>query len=159
MTFEQWIESTLSLQRRAFGIDPPTLQGEDLANYIRWNVLACEDELHEFLQECPIWKPWSKSQVVNTEAAVNELVDALHFIANLLVALGVTGTELGDKYRQKQEVNLMRQLSGYDGVTEKCPGCHRDKDEVGGHVTEYHDGTKNKSIVYCNGCRTEWSNE
>lgn len=126
MTFGEWLGSTLDLQRTTFKIDPTGLHGDELADYIRWNVLAATDELHEYLQECPIWKPWSKNQQVNTIEAVNELVDVLHFIANLLVMHGVSGEQLTALYHNKQEVNAMRQLAGYDGVTEKCPICYRD---------------------------------
>lgn len=128
-TFNDWLDTTLHLQRTSFGINPPSLVGEEQADYIRWNVLAATDELHEFLQECPVWKPWSSSIIINRDAAVGELVDSMHFIANLLVMLGVTGEELTDRYKAKQAVNKKRQEDGYTG-NEKCPGCKRDLSEV-----------------------------
>ena len=114
MTFGDWLSETLALQRGSFGTDPPTLEGVERAEYVRWNVLAAVDELTEFLNEVQ-WKPWAKAQgaIFDRSAAVEELVDVMHFIANLLCTLGVDGDELSARYLEKMGVNARRQEDGY----------------------------------------------
>lgn len=87
-------------------------------------------ELSEFMQEVG-WKPWATPRGwVNRDAAVGELVDVAHFLANLLCALDVTDAEWQHAYRTKQEVNRQRQRSGtYDGVSGKCYACRRAYDD------------------------------
>lgn len=111
--FDNWLEKTLELQRSAYGTNPPALKGEKRAEYIRWNVLAAVDELTEFLNETQ-WKPWAKDQgVINDyDAATEELVDVLHFVANLLCVLEVNDDLLTWMYEEKMKVNATRQESG-----------------------------------------------
>src|SRR5690606_25002112 len=71
----------------SYGLDPADLPEEERIEFIRWNVLALTDELHEALNECG-WKPWATSRHVNEEAALKELIDAWHFFMNLLWAIG-----------------------------------------------------------------------
>ena len=115
MTFGDWLNETLDLQRSAFDTNPPELEGIARADYVRWNVLAAVDELTEFLNEVQ-WKPWAKAQgaVFDRGAAVGEIVDVMHFIANLLCTLGVTGEELTNAYLEKMGVNKQRQEDGYE---------------------------------------------
>lgn len=145
--FSDLLATQLDLQRNAFGIDPTMLVGDQRMEYIRWNVLALTDELHEMLAETG-WKPWASSAHVNEDLALDELVDALHFLLNLLL---VVGQPLGDAgledftnqlmsaYMRKVEVNAQRQVDGYSG-THKCPDCHRDLATVKPVVIEDSDG-------------------
>lgn len=138
-SFDEWLMRTRVLQRESFGVDPAKLEGSAREEYVRWNVLAAEDELHEALGEIS-WKPWASSEFFNREQFVGELVDVLHFIANLLVMSGVDGPELTSRYSSKQVKNRDRQRDGYDGKTGKCPSCRRDLAEVPmGHVIAYSD--------------------
>lgn len=129
MNFTSWLNSTLDLQRSAYDVDPPYLEGDERADFIRWNVLAATDELHEALGEVG-WKPWATDRYFNRDAFVGELIDVMHFIANLLVTAGVTGDELSQKYHSKQSRNRYRQEVGYDGVNGKCPTCRRDFEDI-----------------------------
>lgn len=116
------------LQINSYKQDPATLSADEMIEFIRWNVLALEDELHEALGEVG-WKPWATSKHVNREAFVSEMVDAWHFFMNLLLVAGVTPTEFFDKYMAKREKNAKRQEEGYDGVSTKCFGCGRALDD------------------------------
>lgn len=147
-TFSEWLDSTTELQMRAYGIHPGRLEGDELKRWLAINVLAATDELHEFLNEMP-WKPWATHMKINREQGVSEIVDALHFISNLLATFDVTGQELTAVYKAKQIRNAQRQVEGYTGL-EKCLNCHRDKKEVGFHL----DDSTNNNV--CNGCGTEW---
>ena len=134
----EMLRAQRELQRVMPHGDPARLEGEARTSFISWNVLALTDELHEMLDEVG-WKPWATSQHVNADRALAELVDAWHFMMNLLWA--VAGLDpydhpdaaadrlahaLHEGYLAKRAVNEERQAAGYDGVTGKCPRCHRD---------------------------------
>ncbi|UYL86817.1 MazG-like nucleotide pyrophosphohydrolase [Microbacterium phage Rona] len=107
----------------------------EAVRFLEWNVTALTDELHELLGETG-WKPWATSKHVNLDAARGEAIDALHFLLNIFLALGMSSREVMMAYRNKHAKNAKRQEDGYDGVSTKCPGCHRalDDDAVTCHV-------------------------
>lgn len=132
---------------------PIVLDGEARIEFIRWNVLALTDELHEMLNECG-WKSWATSRHVNETAAFKELVDAFHFFMNLCMVVCPSDTALHGgpvavadllvaEYKAKRQVNAQRQADGYTGL-EKCPGCKRDLKDF---VREAVNGDR-----YCAGC-------
>lgn len=123
------LSAQLDLQIDGFNLDPLELEGDELMDFIRWNILALENELHEALSETG-WKPWAASQHINREAFAKELVDALHFFANLCLAADISGQDLVEMYNSKRERNKERQDEGYDGVDGKCFNCKRDYKET-----------------------------
>lgn len=152
--FKAWLELQLRLQRETFGVDPPALSGRERAEYIRWNALAVVSELDEFLQEVQ-WKPWAQDEglIMNPIRAEAELVDMLHFVGNLLLAIGAEPDSLWRAYQAKHEVNQRRQTEGYDGVTGKCANCRRDLSETGttsADVELYEGATV--AVILCAGC-------
>lgn len=118
--------------------DPAKLEGDELADFMRWNAFALTDEIHEALGEVG-WKPWATSRHVNHPQFMQEMVDAFHFFLNMLLAgagqAGMTIEEYARAFEQqyitKNAKNLERQQLGYDGVTGKCANCRRDLEEVG----------------------------
>lgn len=135
MSLQDALNAQHQLQIRSFGQDPKQLTDEQKLEWIRWNVLALEDELHEALAETG-WKPWAKSKHVSREAFVSELVDAFHFLMNLMLVVDCDADEFLDKYFEKRGLNEKRQAAGYDGVTGKCPQCKRALDDVAVTCTE-----------------------
>lgn len=113
------------------GKDPRDFEGEQLMEFLRWNVLALEDELHEALNECG-WKPWATSRHVNRDLFVKEMVDAWHFFMNLLLAISPgrlpidIAEEFAQLYEEKNRINAERQKAGYDGISGKCRNCSKD---------------------------------
>lgn len=98
-------------------------------NFLHWNVTALTDEAHELLGEIG-WKPWAKSRHINLEAARGEFIDMLHFMGNIALVLGLDNSqEIMERYHAKHEKNKKRQEEGYDGVSTKCPLCHRAIDD------------------------------
>lgn len=84
----------------------------DIAAYLSWNTKAAMVELAEVSIEYS-WKPWAVDQpFVNRERVMEECVDVLHFVGNMLTALGVTDEELEVYYKAKQEQNRQRKASG-----------------------------------------------
>ncbi len=87
--------------------------------YIRHHAQYAEQELHEMLRELPYFKEWKNYDWTSSETALHlrnakiELVDALHFILNICLALGLTPEEMAKIYVDKNRVNHIRQSSGY----------------------------------------------
>ena len=128
-------ERQARLQKESFGVEPQALDPVAKAEYIAMMNLALQDELHEALAECG-WKPWAKSRHVNQLSFGSELVDALHFLVNLWLAIGWTADDVFEVYKKKAEINAARQLHGYDGVSGKCKTCKRALDDDGVLCTE-----------------------
>ena len=114
--------------QKMYGFDPKKMTTESAIEYIRWNSVALMSELGEMMGEVG-WKPWATSKHINRAAFVGEGVDALKFLLNMLLAVGVTPEELHRKFMDKSLVNRIRQEAGYDGVTGKCDHCGRAQDE------------------------------
>jgi dimeric dUTPase (all-alpha-NTP-PPase superfamily) len=111
-----------TLQHR-MGYDFGVMDGTALVDYIRLNVLALTDELHEALGEIH-WKPWATAPpgFRDRERYVEEIADALHFLLNLCLAGRISADELMSAFEGKNAVNHQRQDAGYTGL-EKC-GWH-----------------------------------
>ena len=137
--FEGWLRKTRDLQKNVYFIEFDEMAGDDprrirkLVEYMRWNMLAIDDELAEMRQAIS-WKPWQHDEpYADREEIVKEAVDVLHFVANIIVAAGGTDEVLDRLYLEKMEKNKKRQLEGYlvksKGV--KCSLCYRAIDDVG----------------------------
>jgi dimeric dUTPase (all-alpha-NTP-PPase superfamily) len=135
MTLQDALRAQYELQKQSFGNDPKALNDEEKLDWIRWNVLALNDELHEALAETG-WKPWAKSKHINREAYVSELVDAFHFLMNLMIVVDCSAEEFLAVYFEKRGLNALRQANGYDGITGKCPDCKRALDDKAVTCTE-----------------------
>lgn len=132
----RWLTSTRELQETAYGVDFSKRQeGAELADNLVHQGFALIIELAECFGEIQ-WKDWAKDRGQHDrDAAVGELVDVAHFLANLLVHFGVTDEEWEQLYQAKQERNRQRQASagGYDAKKSKCPNpaCKRELDKPG----------------------------
>jgi hypothetical protein len=130
--FEAWLKLQLELQCTSF-VDPRTLTAEERATFLTWNAFAAEDEIHEAMQEVG-WKPWATSRHMNTAEFLGEIVDALHFLGNMILTASINQHEdpkvlaqmLWSGYQAKVQVNMERQQNEYDGVSTKCPICKRE---------------------------------
>src|SRR6478735_724840 len=123
------------LQRETYGIDVLNLGPEERVQFIKNQILAATDELHEALNETS-WKPWSTSfGEVKDDAYFGELIDLWHFVMNLfLVAYPGLDVEalapaIELRYLEKRKINVQRQEDGYDGKSSKCWGCARALDD------------------------------
>jgi dimeric dUTPase (all-alpha-NTP-PPase superfamily) len=143
---DQMLSMQRELQQKINGYDIGYQTYATRVSNIMLNVLGATDELHELLNETG-WKPWAKSSFINTEAAQRELVDAWHFLMNLMLHLGMTGDDLYRMYREKNAVNHRRQDEGYDGVSGKCANCHRDLAEVA--LREVHAQSSPRIDFHC----------
>jgi dimeric dUTPase (all-alpha-NTP-PPase superfamily) len=68
------------------------------------------------------WKHWSHAKpFFNRARVLEEVVDVMHFLANMLVAIGVSDDELEATYQAKQETNRQRQRDRYEAAQGKEP--------------------------------------
>lgn len=134
MLFGTWLHDTRNLQIESFNTDPSALEGEELLAYLFVNTFAATDEMHEASQEFS-WKTWSNKRFLNRKEFIKEHVDALHFIANNLVAVKCTDEELSEIYEAKMEVNRQRMANNYTNEN-KCSNCKRALDDVAESATD-----------------------
>jgi len=130
--FEELFRLQHDLQTESFGRNFQRMLAAERVVYIREMQQAAIMELCEALDEVG-WKSWATSRHIERDAYVGELVDVLHFWINMLLALGDDPIELARevfaRYETKGRLNAKRQADGYDGVSSKCPWCHRALDD------------------------------
>lgn len=145
----------------SMGFDYPWMSDDQRIDYVRWNILALTDELHEALAETK-WKPWAPArrydQAVDNDKFGGELVDAMHFLINLFLVVGWDADQVFERYIAKHNVNKRRQATQ---VFTKCAnrGCRRALDEPGAALPfTRHDGnTHHEDLAWCNeGCYDAW---
>jgi NTP pyrophosphatase (non-canonical NTP hydrolase) len=98
---------------------------------IKEDALALTDELHEALQKVG-WKSWAKERgVIDRDAYLREMVDALFFWLNLVNIVDASADEISEIYREKWERNWKRYSDGnYSMVEGKCAGCGDDFGDI-----------------------------
>lgn len=135
--FNSWLHKTRKLQEEAYKVDYESLLSDtpdginSLVEYIRWNMLAIDDELAE-VRKAISWKPWQHDEpYADRKEILKECVDVLHFVANILCAAGATDEELDKEYLAKMQKNADRQKNGYRVLDEgvKCKQCFRALDD------------------------------
>lgn len=127
------LQQQLDLQR-TYDTDPTQMRGDDRIHWFITMIVACEDELHEALNEVG-WKPWTSSRHIDEDKAFNELRDALQFLINAMFTMKqITPVQMTDlirnAMRDKIAINRNRDALGYTGVNEKCKKCKRALDEI-----------------------------
>ena len=121
-------------QKNVYGYDFENMSLREMMNFWHMNTHAMIDELHEATDALggikdgsgnAIWKRWKKNYSTYddkkfTDLSENdqieckfEIVDALHFLLNYAVSIGMTSQELFNMYMSKNEANRKRQQNGY----------------------------------------------
>lgn len=102
------------------GYDFNILTSQEKAKYIKEMMLWTIDELSEALHELPYAKDWSKkydkSDYNHNQQEIlfkEEMIDALHFFINILLAVGMNEEEIIKMYCEKNKVNYERQENNY----------------------------------------------
>lgn len=117
------LQTILSSQKKFqsfMGFDIDNFTPQQRATYIRDQMLWSVDEIHEALHELPYAKSWSKKydkpeydHDEQMKLFKEEMIDALHFIANIFVAAGMDEDEIIRMYKEKNVENYNRQHRGY----------------------------------------------
>lgn len=108
--FSGWLHATKVLQEEKYG-NISNLRGDAYGDNVRQNVVGAIEELGEYLKEAD-WKPWKpRPQFASDDFRARrreELVDVLHFVANLCVIEGLDDRVLSDIYLEKLAFNRAR---------------------------------------------------
>lgn len=111
-------------------------QGLDLTNHpdalveaVRANVEALHVELAELLDHLP-WKYWKTYPAgflseERLEEAKFEVIDILHFVNNIFLALGMSDEDVREYYFAKHRENVRRQYGTYGGTKDQLPEEYR----------------------------------
>lgn len=101
-----------ALAQDARGFDFEKMSIEDKATYIKRQTLHCIDELCEMLHEIPFYKEWKRYDEVNISGmlpkAKEELIDAIHFIINIALGLGMSVDDIYIQFMRKNNENMRR---------------------------------------------------
>lgn len=108
------MELQRSLQEDCYHTDFAGMDNEQRIAFIRQNILALEDELHEALREVG-WKSWAKTKYIHQTRLQEELTDALHFMLSLLLVANMDSDDVYNRYIVKNQINRRRQREGYSG--------------------------------------------
>lgn len=103
-----------SLQEDCYHTDFDGMDNEARIAFIRQNVLALEDELHEALREVG-WKSWARTKYIHQTRLQEELIDALHFMLSLFLVADMDADDVYVRYLTKNKINRRRQQEGYSG--------------------------------------------
>ncbi len=134
------------------GYDFEGMDRRERIAFIREMYTATLQELGEALNEVS-WKSWASAEFINDDQLVAELIDAWHFIMNMVFAAwpGTTpddaATLFHAGYMKKIAVNHRRQDAGYDGVSTKCSSCRRALDDA--VKFELYDNDAEEYITRC----------
>ncbi len=65
------------------------------------------------LQRETNWKWWKKENAMDKDKIQEEIIDIWHFLIQLSIESGLDSKKMIEKYIQKNEENLKRQVTGY----------------------------------------------
>lgn len=149
------IAAQLRLQR-ALGYDVEQMSQEARIHYIHEQVTNVVAEAMEALQEVD-WKSWTNGTEIREETCFGELRDAWQCLTNAmwLVTRGdpeAIADYLEVKLYEKHATNYKRLYEGYDGHSNKCPGCRRayDDEGVNCHPGGLDRDTQSQVPAWCN---------
>lgn len=141
---KDWLDTTRDMQKNIYHNDIDSMSEEEKRQYITVMFRAVICELVEASDETD-WKTWVTREpdakaIPNPSIFCSEIVDAQMFLANMLVAAGVTDDMYERIYRAKWEKNVARQQreGGYHSKKgiDKCASCGRSFDDVGEGPTQ-----------------------
>lgn len=114
------LEELFKLQgelNRRIGIDTPAVPEKKKPEWILNYCRALSQEIAELTDSVP-WKWWAKYQTFDKQNARVEVVDMFHFLISLAQVLDMSAEDIFKAYRQKHQVNIDRQNSGYTAKNE-----------------------------------------
>lgn len=122
----EMLTAQLELQQR-LGFDFEAMTTEEKTAYIKEYSGFVGDELYEMQRELPYYKPWRKYSndrelvAVQYDKARKEFADAIHFVLNIALALGLSADDIYKLYCDKNAINHQRQ----ENTTEYKPCVDR----------------------------------
>ena len=94
------------------GVNTDGMSDEQKTEWVLNYCRSMGQEIAELTDSVP-WKWWAKYQRLDEQNARVEVVDLFHFLISLAQVLGMSADDVYDAYVKKNEVNFLRQDSGY----------------------------------------------
>lgn len=85
---------------------------------VRTFGLALIQEINEFINELPRWKPWKREKEVDRERIADEFADILAFLGMFISwadQLGISTQDLAEAFIKKSRVNVQRLTGNVEG--------------------------------------------
>jgi len=105
------LEELIDLQRNLFSFYKSKrkwYREADCNEMLKTFVIALADESFEMLHLLN-WKPWKNEKELDIDAIKEEAIDALHFLLQIFILLGMDADEVLQCYKEKLEENYRRQ--------------------------------------------------
>ena len=105
------LEELIDLQKNLFSFYKSKRKWYREANcndMLKTFVIALADESFEMLHLLN-WKPWKNEKELDIDALKEEAIDALHFLLQIFILLGMDADEVLKCYKEKLEENYRRQ--------------------------------------------------
>ena len=105
----------LLVEKRGFPRFPMDIATKASQKFIKGIVHDCQDELFEAIRELKNGKGHRATEIkdFDRDKYLEEVVDAQHFLLEVLILSGITKEEFLDAYLRKGEVNTGRINEGY----------------------------------------------
>lgn len=94
------------------GVHTETMTREERITWVLNYCRAMNQEIAELTDSVP-WKWWARYQQFDEQNARVEVVDLFHFLISLAQVLGMSADDVFQAYLKKNQVNFLRQESGY----------------------------------------------
>ena len=111
MTEKDKLEELLDLQKDLFLFYKSIrrwYREADCNEMLKTFVIALADEAFEMLHLLN-WKPWKNKKELDIDALKEEAIDALHFLLQIFILLGMDAEEIIATYKRKLKENYNRQ--------------------------------------------------
>lgn len=115
MSLQFLIESQKKFQEK-MNVNFSLMKEKDVSAYIKEHGYFLIEEVVELMRELPFHKSWKDYSSWNEEDfkeakqyQKEEAIDALHFIINIFIALGMDEEEVIEMYKTKNQLNYRRQ--------------------------------------------------
>lgn len=115
MTLQYLLDSQRTFQTR-MGTDFTTMHETERSAFIKEHGYFLMEEVMEMFREMPFHKSWKDysdwgqvAHLLAKQKMKEEAIDALHFMMNIFLALGMDEKEILSMYNEKNKLNYERQ--------------------------------------------------
>jgi len=122
----QFLLDSQELFQNRMGTDFKKLSIKESSAYLKEHGYFLMEEVMEMFREMPYhksWKDYSKwddeTHADQLELMKDEAIDALHFMINILLVLGMNESEVVARYKEKNKLNYLRQENPHLGYVNK----------------------------------------
>lgn len=117
----QFMLNTQKAFQKQMNYDFESMTIQQKSEYIKEMSLWVQNEINEMIHELPFAKHWSKKYdswddekiKEQMQLSKEEATDALLFLLNIFLCLGMTEEDIVNEFCKKNKINIERQNTGY----------------------------------------------